>query len=647
MRLTLGTDMHLRALPLAICIAAAALSQEDGPTDPRSQALITLEGHFPFEPPPTAEAWSARREEVRRRVLVAAGLWPGIVRVDPRPVIWGRIERDGYTVERIYFESLPGFHVTGSLYRPEVGTGSGAGPHPGALCPHGHWANGRFSNVSDDDARAQIERGEEEHLPNAKFHLQARCAQLARMGCVVLHYDMLGYADSRQLEHWSGFGDVSAELWALNPFGLQTRNSIHALDVLLSLPDVDPGRIAVTGGSGGGTQTFILAAVDERPDVLFPAVMVSTAMQGGCICENAAHLRVGTGNIELAALAAPRPLGLTGANDWTKEILSDGLPELRTLYALVGAPDAVAGWCYPDFPHNYNAVSRGHLYRFLNSHLDLGQELPIVEAPLVPVPPAELSVYDAEHPRPEGGIAEVRASLMRIARAEVERLAVLAGEDLAEYRRVVGGALATMLHGTRPLEEARPRLEGTAEAMRVLCAGPPGDGVSQALAGATDVALLRPFRGPLRTDHRRGFALFTFGYNLTSLAHRVHDLRGALAQAPAGIRPALLGQGEEALAALLAAALDPSAVSRVAVDFGSGFEAVADHDDPDFLPGAERWGGLAGYAALVAPTPLTLLGVDEVPAVVRRAYAAAGAPAAVRALPEPDAAELLAWLRGR
>ena len=93
--------------------------------------------------------------------------------------------------------------------------------------------------------------------------------------------------------------------------GLQTYNSIRALDWLCELPDVDPQRIGVTGASGGGTQTFVLGAVDPRPAVIFPAVMVSTAMQGGCTCENCCYLRMGTGNVELAGLFAPKPLGMT------------------------------------------------------------------------------------------------------------------------------------------------------------------------------------------------------------------------------------------------------------------------------------------------------------------------------------------------
>src|SRR5207247_8210518 len=123
--------------------------------------------------------------------------------------------------------------------------------------------------------------------------------------------------------------------------GLQTFNSIRALDFLVSLPDVDPSRIGVTGASGGGTQTFVLCAIDDRPAAAFPAVMVSVDMQGGCICENCSYLRVGTGNIELAGAFAPKPLGMAAANDWTKEIESKGLPELKALYKLYGAEDRV------------------------------------------------------------------------------------------------------------------------------------------------------------------------------------------------------------------------------------------------------------------------------------------------------------------
>ena len=128
----------------------------------------------------------------------------------------------------------------------------------------------------------------------------------------------------------------------------------------------------MTGASGGGTQTFILAAIDPRPAAAFPAVMVSTAMQGGCTCENASYLRIGTGNVEIAALIAPRPLGMTAADDWTKEIATKGLPELKAHYRMLGVEDRVMAKPLLQFPHNYNYASRAVMYQFFNKHLKLG-----------------------------------------------------------------------------------------------------------------------------------------------------------------------------------------------------------------------------------------------------------------------------------
>src|SRR5205807_6239948 len=135
--------------------------------------------------------------------------------------------------------------------------------------------------------------------------------------------------------------------------GLQTWNSVRSLDFLAGLPDVDAKKLGMTGASGGGTQTFMLAAIDDRLASAFPAVMVSTAMQGGCICENCSLLRVGTGNIELAALFAPKPLGMSGARDWTIDIEDKGLPQLKELYRLYGAEDRVMAKTYKQFGHNY------------------------------------------------------------------------------------------------------------------------------------------------------------------------------------------------------------------------------------------------------------------------------------------------------
>ena len=152
------------------------------------------------------------------------------------------------------------------------------------LCPHGHWANGRMLDAGEKAAKKEIDQGGETWIDSARYILQAKCAT-CRMGCVVFHYDMLGYADSTAIPHRAGFTDPLACSTCKARWVCRLGTASGALDFVCSLPDVDRSRIGVTGGSGGGTQSFMLAALDDRVTAAFPAVMVSTAMQGGCICE--------------------------------------------------------------------------------------------------------------------------------------------------------------------------------------------------------------------------------------------------------------------------------------------------------------------------------------------------------------------------
>jgi dienelactone hydrolase len=410
------------AVAIAAAILPAAVAMAD---DARLGPLKDLDGYFPFDPPATREAWQARAADVRRRILVSQGLWPMPTKTPLNPVIHGTLQRDGYTVSKVFFESAPGFFVTGNLYRPTK-------PHgkvPGVLFAHGHWKDARLSDQPADKLRAEIAAGEERFEQGGRSRFQALCVQLARMGCVVWQWDMLGDSDSQQLSRdlVHGFKAQRPEMnspsrWGLfspraearlqNVMGLQTLNAVRSLDFLLGLPEVDPERVAITGSSGGGTQTMILAAIDDRIQLSFPVVMVSTSMQGGCTCENASLLRVGTGNVEFAALFAPKPQGMNTANDWTRELATKGFPDLQRAYALFGAKDDVMLHRGEHFPHNYNAVTRAAFFTFLNQRFKLGLPTPVIERDYEPLSVPQLSVWDAEHPSPKPADPEFERTLL-------------------------------------------------------------------------------------------------------------------------------------------------------------------------------------------------------------------------------------------
>src|SRR5688500_9452696 len=156
---------------------------------------------------------------------------------------------------------------------------------------------------------------------------------------VAFSYDMVGYNDTAQVSHKFA-SDPTNQLWNISLMGLQTWNSIRALDFLESLSDVDKSRLACTGESGGGTQTFILGAIDKRLAAQAPIVMVSHSMQGGCLCENAPGLRVDYSNMEIAAAPAPRPQIIVAATgDWTKKTMEVEGPAIEKIYGLFRAKD--------------------------------------------------------------------------------------------------------------------------------------------------------------------------------------------------------------------------------------------------------------------------------------------------------------------
>src|SRR6478672_4849895 len=464
----LSTSACLVTVFLSIMTAQAAaprvLPEGKQPTDARLEPPKDLNGYFPLVVPKTKEEWQARAEKVRRQIAVAEGVWPLPEKTPLNVVIHGKLDKGDYTVEKVFFESVPGFFVTGNLYRPK----NASGKTPGVLFPHGHWNDGRFIDIGRQAVRKEIVIGSERFEEGGRSLLQAMPVQLARMGCVCFHYDMIGYADSTQLSFELGHRFAkqrpemnSADNWGLfspqaeanlqSIMGLQTWNSVRALDFVLSLPEIDSSRIAVTGASGGGTQTLLLSGIDPRVTLSFPAVMVSTAMQGGCTCENASCLRVGTGNVEFAALFAPKPQGMTAANDWTKEMATKGFPELKAHYAFMGAPNNVALFSNTHFLHNYNYVSRAAFFGFVNKQFKMGLPEPVVEEDYKRLDRSQLTVYDAAHPRPEGG-ADFEKKLLHAwtedANRQLKKLAPVNdgnGQSLAAWKKVIGGGIDAII----------------------------------------------------------------------------------------------------------------------------------------------------------------------------------------------------------
>lgn len=666
------------------------------PDDHRLGALRTYNDSCNFDPPATLAAWKVRAERVRRQVMVSLGLWPLPARTPLQPVVWGRVDRPDYTVDKVYFQSLPGFYVTGNLYRPKGRTGR----LPGILSPHGHWPEGRFFDAGSDGVRELIAHGDERFEEGGRSFLQARCVQLARMGCVVFIYDMIGYGDSTQipesvahtqtrvakgrpdmdtLQDW-GFFSAQAEAHLESIDGLQTWDSIRALDFLLSLPEVDADRIGCTGESGGGTQTFLLGAIDSRLKAIFPAVMVSGGMQGGCSCENASDLRIGTSNLEIAALFAPKPMGMTAADDWTVEMPTRGYPELQRLWGLYGARDRVALTALPQFKHNFNAVSRVPMYDWFNRWFRLGLPEPVIERDFRRLSEEEASVWGPGHPRPPGGPGFERALLRQVTEAAARRFAE-ATRTPEDFRRVAGGAVDVLIG--RNLDEVGPvRWTETGRDVREGCreevgllrnvqareefpvirihparAGGrtilwltgqgkaglyDGDDIKPAVRAALDAGCevigadlfmqgeFLPYGVPIRharqVDSPFEVPAYTYCYNDSLFAQRVHDILTLIASARAG--GGTLGLvAVDGAGPLGAAALDQShgAIDRAALETGGfRFSRLLDVYDPNFLPGGARYGDLPGMLALAAPTRVENIAGSAAlePAVIRLADSA-------------------------
>jgi hypothetical protein len=516
-------------------------------------------------------------------------------------------------------------------------------------------------------------------------------------------YDMVGYNDSKPFTH--EFLNDRLRRWGLSLATLQTWNSIRAVDWLVTLPDVDPARIGCTGESGGGTQTFLLTALDQRVKAAAPVVMVSDSFQGGCVCENAAGLRIGRDNVEFAALCAPRPMILVGATgDWTAKTMTRAFPAIRGVYSLVGSIDRVEAAVF-DFPHNYNQTSRNAVYAFLGRWLlGIQDAASTREGAQKTEKPEDLWTFDSHHPAPVNRKtpAELEGDLVKTLGAQIGALAPtkaasgaweasrrylmtslkirvglenpppeLIGER--EVRRVTREDLI-IVHtqiGRKPRGEVIPvvRLIPLRSSGRLTVIADPRGKAAIATPGGEPCELVRAllamrqcvvsfdplFVGesmdPAKPVAHRPETDHYHTYNPSLAADQIQDLATVLSWArslPEVREVSVIGQGRSGPQLLLARPL-LEGLARTVVDLEGwqGSDGSGSIPPALDLPGIFQFGGLKAAAALAAPAPLWIFRAD--PSFARNwaenAYELAGAPQSVRFSSERVMPELIAkWI---
>jgi Acetyl xylan esterase (AXE1) len=623
-----------RALALLLALApSASLAQETPKNDPRLDEIRHLDLTYDFTGYRSQEEWLDRAARLKKQILVSAGLWPSPAKTPINATVFGKVDRGDHTVEKVYFESYPGFYVTGNLYRPK----NAIGKTPAVLCPHGHWTYGRLENQ-------QLNSG------------PARAASFARQGYVAFSYDMVGYNDSAAISHRFAAGHrenlVDREsLWSVNLLGLQLWNSIRSIDFLLTLPEVDPDRIACTGESGGGTQTFLLAAVDDRVKLSAPVNMVSFLMQGGSVCENAPNLRIDTNNVEIASLMAPRPMMMVSATgDWTKNTMTSEYPSVSRIYKLFDAENKLKA-IQIDADHNYNQPSREAVYGwFAYWFLRRAEPTPVKERGNAVAPINDLLVFFGR-PRPENELneAQLTESLIEASKKQLDEEQPRDAAGLERFREQFGEALKYSLMAEYPKwgEVAVERLEvknasGAASERLILSRRgarveavlwkslKPKPNPSTAFAlvvepASNDLILrlvkadytvlsLKLFPGGRQIPDKVKF--FTT-YNRADEANRVQDILTATALLKHAMMAYLENQGQKTslslvahghagLLALLARGLAP-AIDRVVID-AAQFDSSSDEAfiKSMAIPGIRRAGDFTTAVTIAPLTPLLI-----------------------------------------
>ena len=285
--------------------------------------------------------WEQRKAEILSCLPEALKIMPIPKQPTSKVILTKKRRYDGYTVENFAIETLPGIYVAGSIYKPL----NIKGKYPIMLNPNGHFGQGRYNK-----------------------ELQTRYATLARMGCIAISWDIFAWGES-SLQFDASMHRMSAANT------MQVLNAIRILDYILTLKEADHTRVGITGGSGGGSMTMMLSAIDPRITLSVPVVMLSSHFSGGCPCESGmpAHLCGGrTNNVEIAAMFAPKPqLVISDGKDWTSTVPELEFPFMKRIYSFYNAESKLENEHFPEEGHDYGLSKRMAMYQFVAKHFGL------------------------------------------------------------------------------------------------------------------------------------------------------------------------------------------------------------------------------------------------------------------------------------
>lgn len=320
----------------------------------------------PYAAAASVEEWEKRKAVIAGKIAAKTGINFSQPCEAPPFTVTGETHFGAYSVQNVYWQTLGHYCTAGNIFLPA----GHKGKRPAVMLPHGHFEHGRFNEDS-----------------------QRLAVRLALLGCAVFLYDMVGWGEDTQTPHADKYNNA-----------LQLHNSRRILDHISTRPDIDDKKIAVTGASGGGTQTMMLTAFDNRIAASVPVCMLSATFNGGCKCESGLGYFSGRGfhtsHAEIAAMAAPRPmLVISIGNDWTKTVPETEFPCLKRIYGLYGRQDAVKNVHFADGRHDYCEQKRDAATLFLA--LALGFDPGGAEDPQAVIPAAEqMTTFTPFSPRP-------------------------------------------------------------------------------------------------------------------------------------------------------------------------------------------------------------------------------------------------------